>query len=233
MKNPFSIFKKVAVNNGNKIPLDHFVRKNQQIMDDLLTQYQCLDQEMLQKLCRFLDQPLHNVRESGFHCINKLPEILHVPMNRARKIYEYSRQLIENINYTADDIKDLCTLTGLSKSGTPDHTGLMGLYISALINACDESHFEFDFQGHQQKLHFMGFRLETGKNMIVKGNLGSFTGAQLNGGELKVNGTIGSWCAAGMTKGRIKITSDEPSTTDHKRKKWFYRVPGSVQEIVR
>lgn len=233
MKNPFSSFKKVAVNSGNKIPLDHFVRENQQVMDDLLTQYQCLDQEMLQKLGRFLDQPLHNVRDSGFHCINKLPDILHGPMNRASKIYEDSRQLIKSINYTADDIKDLCTLTGLSNSVMPEHTGLMGLYISALINACDASHFEFGFQGHQQRLHFMGFRLETGKNMIVKGDLGSFAGAQLNGGELKVNGTIGSWCAAGMTKGRIKITSEEPSTTDHKRQRWFYRVPGNVQEIVR
>jgi len=233
MKNPFSSFKKVAVNSGNKIPLDHFVRKNQQIMDDLLAQYQCLDQEKIQKLCRFLNQPLHNVRESGFHCIDKLPDILHLPMNRASKLYASSRQLIEHIIYTAEDIKDLCTLSGLSKSAKPEQTGLMGLYISALINACDASHFEFDFQGHQQKLHFMCFGLEAGKTIIIKGNLGCFAGAQLNGGELNVTGTIGSWSAAGMTKGRIKITSDEPSTTDHKRQRWFYRLPGRVQEIVR
>lgn len=233
MKNPFSRFKTVAVNNGNKIPLDHFVHKNQQVMDDLLTQYQCLDQDMVKKLCRFLNQPLHNVRESGFHCVNKLPDILYAPMDRAKKLYEYSRQLVEYITYTADDIKDLCTLTGLSKSIEPEQTGIIGLYISALINTCDESHFEFNFQGHRQKLHFMGFRLETGKRIIVKGNLGCFAGTQLNGGELKVNGTIGSWCAAGMTKGRIKITSDEPSTTDHKRKRWFYKLPDRVQEIVR
>ncbi|MEN8245301.1 MAG: hypothetical protein ABFS43_10415 [Thermodesulfobacteriota bacterium] len=233
MKNPFSSFKKIAVKSGDRIPLDRYVRKNKQVMDNLLTQYQCLDQDMIQKLCRFLNQPLHHVRESGFHCTNKLPEILHIPMARAGKIYEHSRQLIEHITYTVDDIKNLCTLTGLSKSVKPEQTGLTGLYISALINACDESYFEFDFQGHQQELHFLGFRLESGKKIIVNGNLGCFAGAQLNGGELIVNGTLGSWCAAGMTKGRIKITSDEPSTTDHKRQRWFYGLPVSVQEIVR
>ena len=154
-------------------------------------------------------------------------------MNRARELYASSCQLIEQIRYTADDIKDLCTLTGLSKPAKSRQIGLIGLYISALINACDTSHFEFDFQGHQQKIHFMGFGLETVKTSSSKGNIGGCAGAQLNGGELKVKGTIGSWSAAGMKKGRIKIISDEPSTTDHKRQRWFYRLPGRVQEIVR
>jgi len=232
-RNPFSNFKKVALTHDTQIRLDHLEHNHQQIIDELLVRYRRLDQDTVQQLNRFLDQPMYNARESNFNCIDELPEILQAPMDQARRLYESCCHLIEDIHYTTDDIRELCTLIGLSKSSTPEKAGPLGIFIAALVNKCDGSHFEFNCRRHQRKPNFMGFGLESEKNMVVQGNLGHFAGAALNGGELKINGAIDSWCAAGMIKGRITIMSNKPSTPAQKRQRWFYGIPEDTLEIVR
>ena len=232
-KNPFSIFRKVAVTHDSRIPLGDLEHNHSQVIDELLAIYHRLDQDTAKQLRQFLDQSMYNARESNLNCIDKLPDILHPPMDQARRLYESSCQLIEDVQYTADDIKEFYTLIGLSNSVDHLQTGPLGLFLSALINTCDKSHFEFNCKEHHRKLNFMGFGLETGKELVVQGHLGHFTGAALNGGELKISGETGSWCAAGMIKGRIKIVSNKPSTPDQKRQRWFYGIPGKTQEITR
>jgi hypothetical protein len=232
-RNPFSAFKVITATHDARSRFDHVERNYPQVVDELLMKFSRLDQDTVQRLHRFLDQPMYNIRESNFNCIDELPEILHEPMEHARRLYESSCHLTRDIQYTTDDIREFCTLTGLSGSAASEQTGPLGIFTAALVNTCSEPYFEFNCRGHQSKLHFMGFGLESGKHMVVQGNLGHFTGAALNGGELKINGEVDCLCAAGMIKGRIKIVSEKPSTPAQKRQRWFYGIPEEILEIVR
>ena len=79
----------------------------------------------------------------------------------------------------------------------------------------------------------MGFRLEAGKHLSVKGNLGHFSGAGLRGGYLNVTGSTGSWCGAAMTSGRIDISGDALSKTGERMTGGQIRVSGSIREIAK
>ena len=57
----------------------------------------------------------------------------------------------------------------------------------------------------KRAIHFLGYRLPGGKQLIVNGDTGDFTGAGMCGGHLIVNGSTGDWCGAGMTGGLIRI----------------------------
>ena len=109
----------------------------------------------------------------------------------------------------------------------------MGIYISALINASTEGSFELNLHNYQKRLHFLGFRLETGKSLSIIGDVGHFSGAGLLGGYLEVNGSAGSWCGARMLSGRIKITGNALSKTGEQMSGGQIQVGGIIQEIAK
>jgi formylmethanofuran dehydrogenase subunit C len=109
----------------------------------------------------------------------------------------------------------------------------MGVYISALINGSEDRCFDLNLHRHQRPLHFLGFRLEKGKQLTVDGDLGHFSGAGLRGGYLNVNGSTGSWCGADMMSGHIMITGDALSKTGEQMKGGQIQVNGRIEQIAK
>ena len=232
MKNPFLDFKKVTLVNKD-IPLERIVRNNRQVMDKLLTGYQCLAQDNVKELCRLLAHGLNfNVYKTLLSSM-EMPKFLANTLTIALTVYESSLQLIRGIQYAPHDIEELCAFMGLSKEADLKLSGPMGLYISALINASKEHSFELNLNNYQGGLHFLGFRLEAGKHLSVIGDLGHFTGAGLLGGYLEVTGSTGSWCGAGMMDGRIEITGDALSKTGEQMNGGQIQVRGRIREIAK
>ena len=232
MKNPFLDFKKVPVTN-KEIPLEQIVWRNRQVVDELLSVYQCLAQDTVKEFCRLLDQGLRfNVYKAWLSSM-ELPKFLAATLANASTIYKSSLRLIQTIEYAPNDIEELCAVTGLSREAKFEQTGPMGLYISALINGSEAGRFELNLHQQFTKLHFLGFRLEAGKCLTVHGDLGHFTGAGLQGGTLKVNGSTGSWCGVEMISGRIKISGDALSKTGERMRGGQIQVDGRIQQIAK
>ncbi len=232
MKNPFMDFKKVSLANKD-IPLGQIVGRNRRVLDELLSVYRCLDRDAVKELCRLLDQGLRfNVYKAWLFAM-ELPKFLAATLAYASTIYESSLRRIRTIEYTPDDIEELCAVTGLSREAKFEQSGPMGLYISALINGSKAGRFELNLHRQFTKLHFLGFRLEAGKHLTVHGDPGHFTGAGLQGGTLKVNGSTGSWCGAEMSGGLIRITGDALSKTGERMEGGQIRVDGRIQQIAK
>ncbi len=232
MKNPFLDFKNATVPN-KEIPMEHIVQKNRQVLEELLAAYQCLGQDAVKEFCRLLDHGLRfNVYKSWLRSM-EMPKLLATTLTSALIVYESSLRLIRTIQYTSDDIDELCAFAGLSKEANFEQSGPMGLYISALINEAKEDRFEVNLHQQQRPLHFMGFRLEEGKHLTVHGDLGHFSGAGLLGGHMKVNGSTGSWCGADMVSGHITITGDALSRTGEQMRGGQIQVNGRIQQIAK
>lgn len=232
MKNPFLDFKNATVPN-EEIPLEHIVRRNGQVVDELLAAYQRLARDTVREFCRLLDQGLRfNMYKSWLRTMD-LPKLVATTLSSASTVYESSLLLIRTIQYAPNDIDELCAFTGLSKEADFELSGPMGLYISALINGAEDDRFELNLHRKQRPLHFLGFRLEEGKHLTVHGDLGHFSGAGLLGGYMKVNGSTGSWCGADMMSGHIKITGDALSKTGEQMRGGQIRVNGRILQIAK
>lgn len=232
MKNPFLDFKKVTISHKD-LPLEQIVRKNRQVLDDLLAGYLSLSQDKVKELCRLLNHSLRFNVYKAWLLSMELPKFFTSTLAIASTVYESSIQAIRGIQYAPHDIEELCAFLGLSKETELEQCGHLGLYLSALINASDERSYTLDLQKYPGQHHFMGFRLEAGKHLSVKGNLGHFSGADLRGGYLNVTGSTGSWCGAGMTSGRIHIGGDALSKTGEQMTGGQIRVSGSIREIAK
>lgn len=232
MKNPFLDFKNATVPN-KEIPMDHIVRRDRQVLDELLAAYQCLAQDTIKEFCRLLDQGLRfNVYKAWLRSM-ELPKLLATTLTSALTVYESSLRLIRTIQYAPNDIDELCAFAGLSKEADFEQSGPMGLFVSALINGAKEDRFELNLHQQQRPLHFLGFRLEEGKHLTVHGDLGHFSGAGLLGGYMKVNGSTGSWCGADMVSGHIKITGNALSKTGEQMRGGQIQVNGRIQQIAK
>lgn len=232
MKNPFLDFKDTIVPN-KVIPMEHIVRRNRRVLEELLAAYQCLAKDTVREFCRLLDHGLRfNVYKSWLRTM-EMPKLLASTLTSALTIYESSLGLIQTIQYAPNDIDELCAFTGLSKEADFEQSGPMGIYVSALINGSEEGCFEINLHRHQRPLHFVGFRLEEGKHLTVNGDLGHFSGTGLRGGYLNVNGSTGSWCGARMISGHIKITGDALSKTGEQMAGGQIQVSGRIRQTAK
>jgi len=232
MKNPFLDFKDVtpAV---PELPLGRIVRDHRQVLDDLLAAFRSLPQEQVGEFRRLLSHGLKLNAYKAWLLGMELPKFVASTLDSAAAVYLSSLQVVEGIQYAPHDIEELCALPGLSREADFELCGLMGLYISALINASDERYFTLDLHPYPIRHHFLGYRLKAGKHFLVNGDVGHFTGAGLCGGYLEVKGSTGSWCGAGMTGGRIHISGDALSKTGERMAGGQIHVRGRIREIAR
>lgn len=232
MKNPFLDFKDAAMEEP-EFPLERIVREKQQVLNDLLAAYRGLAQDQVKEFCRLLSHGLKFNAYKAWLLGMELPKFVSETLASASTLYASSLQMIGEIQYAPHDIEELCAFVGLSREPDFELRGPLGLFVSALINASGECFFSLDLHPYPGQHHFLGFRLEAGKHLLVKGDLGHFSGAGLCGGYLEVNGSTGSWCGAGMTGGRIHISGDALSKTGERMTGGQIRVSGSIREIAR
>jgi hypothetical protein len=232
MINPFLDFDNIEVA-YEEIPLEQSLRKNGPVIESLRSAYDRFACDRASELCRLLDHGQRFNRYKSMLPGIELPKLLTSTLTHASIAYDTCLRLIHPIDYTPDDIQELCDLDALSQTDAIEQTGPLGIYLSALINACKACDFDLRICHFKNKLHFLGFRLEAGKRLSVHGNVGHFTGAGLRGGYLKVTGTTGSWCGADMTSGSIDITAEALSKTGARMKGGQIRVGGQIHEIAK
>jgi hypothetical protein len=232
MINPFLDFDNLDLA-CREIPLERSARHNRQLIEALRATYHRLVSEHAKELCRLLDHGQRFNRYKSMLPGIELPKLLTSTLTNAAIVYDTCLQRVQPIDYSAEDIQELCDMDDLSQNVAFEQIGPLGIYLSALINACKERHFSLQVGHIKNPLHFLGFRLEAEKRLSIHGDVGHFTGAGLRGGYLKVTGATGSWCGADMTGGRIEITGEALSKTGIRMKGGSIRVSGRIHEIAK
>jgi formylmethanofuran dehydrogenase subunit C len=232
MINPFLDFDNLDVVH-KEIPLERSLCKNGPVIESIRAAYHRITRDSASELCRLLDHGQRFNRYKSMLPGIELPKLLTSTLTNAANVYDLCLRLIQPIDYAPDDIQELCDVEDLYQNAAFEQTGPLGIYLSALINACKEPHFSLQIGHFKNKLHFLGFRLEAGKRLSVHGDVGHFTGAGLRGGYLKVSGATGSWCGAEMISGSIEIGAEALSKTGARMKGGQIQVGGQIHEIAK
>ena len=181
MKNPFLEFRSVLYRK-KELPLERIVQAKQEVMDRMVDGYLRLVEEEVKDLVWLVEH------------------------SRVAKAYDLAVNSIGELEYDQDDVEDFCGELDSSNKVPFMISGPAGIFLSALINQCQEDRIVLALRDYQRIFHFLGYRLPEGKTLILQGNAGDFIGAGLSGGCLTVEGSAGNWCGAGMKKGQIWVT---------------------------
>jgi formylmethanofuran dehydrogenase subunit C len=188
MKNPFRDFRSFHYQK-KEIPLERIVRAKREVMDHMLEGYLRLVEAEAKELVWLVEH------------------------SRVVKAYSAAVKSIQELKYDQDDIEEFCDELDSSNKISYMISGPAGIYLSALINQSQEDRIVLRLKDYQKTFHFIGYRLPDTKTLLLQGNVGDFTGANLNGGRLVVEGAAGNWCGAGMIKGEILVTESTGRNT--------------------
>ncbi len=129
--------------------------------------------------------------------------------------------LVKTLYYTARDIAEFSIV--LKKYEDLNNFEVKaGIFLSALINNCNEEKFKIITKLLTKKIDFLGCSNEKkvfidgdvgiylGNHnkglIIVKGNAGKYLGGWSSGGDILVKGNAGEYVGAGMLSGRIFVS---------------------------
>jgi len=206
MKNPFLDFRSVPCEK-KEIPLEGIVRDKQEAMLHILEGYLRLVEEEAKDLVWLVEH------------------------SRVVKAYSAAVKSIQELSYDQDDIEEFCAELDSSDKIPYMISGPAGIYVSAMINHCQENRIVLRLKDYQRTFHFFGYRLPAGKTLILQGDVGDFIGAGLSGGNLVVEGSAGSWCGAGMMRGEILVTKYAGQNTGEWMRGGQIHVEGRIQSI--
>lgn len=206
MKNPFLEFCSVPYKK-KEIPLEGIVRAKEGVMERIMEGYLRLVEEEAKDLVWFVEH------------------------SRVVKAYNAALKSIQEIEYDQDDIEEFCTeLDGTNKIPYMI-SGPAGIYVSAMVNHCEEDRIVLRLKDFQRTFHFFGYRLPETKTLVLEGDVGDFIGAGLSGGRLEVEGSTGNWCGAGMMKGAILVAKYAGQNTGEWMRGGEIRVEGRIRSI--
>ncbi|UCG12111.1 MAG: hypothetical protein JSU72_16635 [Deltaproteobacteria bacterium] len=180
MVNPFQDFKDF-LSKGKSLPLDRLAAAHDKVMAELTTGYSKLVEQELKSLVWFVEH------------------------NRVIEAYKTASEMIKEIDYDGHSIEEFCYHLDSGTDMPYMISGPAGIFIAALCNHVPDDSIVLRLGEMQRTLHFLGYRLPYGKSLSIDGNVGNFTGAALQGGEITVSGFAGDWTGAGMTEGKITI----------------------------
>ena len=206
MKNPFVDFQTVPYQK-KEIPLKRIVKEKQEIVDSILKGYLQIVETEAKDFVWLTEQ------------------------SRVLKTYNTAVEQIQGLQYDPDDIEEFCSELDSSSKIPYMIEGPAGIYLSALVNQLDDDRIVLRLRDFEKRFHLAGYRLPTGKTLVIQGDVGDFTGASLTGGQLVVEGSVGNWCGAGMLKGEISIAGSAGWKTGEWMKAGEIHVQGYVQSV--
>jgi hypothetical protein len=180
VKNPFEEFKTFTLQKSD-IPLDQIVQSTDAVMNRIRLGYGKLLEEEAKEL------------------------VWMVQYNTIIKAYEIAEKYVKEIEYSAEDIEDFCFALENTQKIPYLIPGPAGIYISALCNYAKEEEIFLKLSELKTEINLIGFRLQKGKQLVIEGDTGDFTGIGLEGGELVVEGNAKNWTGAGMRGGKILV----------------------------
>jgi len=206
MKNPFLDFRSVPYKK-KEIPLDRIVQAKQEVMGRIMEGYLRLVEEEAKDLVWLVEH------------------------SRVVNAYSAAVKNIQELNYNQDDIEEFCAELDSSDKVPYMISGPAGIYVSAMVNHCEDDRIVLRLKDYQRTFHFFGYRLPEGKTLILQGNGGDFIGSGLSGGRLVVEGSAGNWCGAGMMKGEILVTKYTGQSTGEWMRGGEIRVDGHIRSM--
>ena len=123
----------------------------------------------------------------------------------SQEIYAISLRLLKGMEYSSRDVETFCM--ELERFQELRLFGWKaGLFLSALINNSPDKRFQICTTHMEKKLAFLG--RQSGKEVIVCGDVGGYAGIYMIGGSLVVKGSAQNCPGAGMISGEIIIEGD-------------------------
>ena len=206
MINPFSEFRLVNYQiKGN--PLQRIAREKQETLNAILYGYLRLAEVEIKDL-GWVAEHSHVVKAYGA-AIEKLRDL---------ELYQ-------------EDIEEFCFALNSSDSMPYMIAGPAGLYVSALVNHCQESRIQLRCGISQRTFHFLGYGLVEGKTLVIHGDAGDFAGTALSGGRLVVQGSVGNWCGVGMMNGEIWVREHAGRKTGEWMQSGQIHVDGQIKSV--
>ncbi|MBU4502051.1 MAG: hypothetical protein KKA79_05630 [Nanoarchaeota archaeon] len=153
----------------------------------------------IKELVNLLDSnqnTIKNILESSEEFISKYDDYHDI-----RKLYGLGQDLSMKIDYTDSD------LTVLSEKLRIDNTipfqGYIGIYLNALVDKIAGS-YDSILLAPQEPIDGLGTLMEKG-TIIIKGNVGNYTGSYMQGGYMIVKGHTGMQTGYSMRGGIIDV----------------------------
>ena len=182
-RNHFSDFKDYSYLK-KEIPLDRTIQPRREVMEQIIEGYVKCSHGKAQNLVSELEK------------------------GGIIEAYSVAEQTLRALDYDIDDIEEFCL--ELNKEDgrriSWQISGLTGIYLSALCNNVRDEKIHLNLRTIKQKIDFLGYRVPEGKTLVLEGDVGSFVGAGLCGGDLFVEGSTGNWAGAAMQGGRLFIS---------------------------
>ena len=154
-----------------------------------------------------------------------------VEHSRVVKAYGAAVERLRNLEFDQEDIEAFCAALHRSDSMPYMIAGPAGLYVSALVNHCQESRIQFRIGDSRPTFHFLGYGLVEGKTLMIQGDAGDFAGTALSGGRLTIQGAVGNWCGAGMMNGEIKVRENAGRETGEWMQGGQIHVEGRIKSV--
>jgi len=194
-----------------EIPLDHMVQPKRKVMDRIIEGY---------AKCRAME-------------IQDL--VLELERGEIIEAYALVKKSLRVFDYDVDDIEEFIFELHKGDGGRiPRETsGLTGIYLSALCNNIKDKKIELNLQPIKQRIDFIGYRFPEGKTLVLKGDVGSFVGAELQGGDIFVEGSTGDCAGAGMREGRIFVSQQTGLNTGDSKSGGEIHVEGGIGSLGR
>lgn len=192
-----------------EIPLDRMIEPKRKIMDQIIEGYtRCLQTD-------------------GQNLVSKLEE------GEIIEAYSVAEQTLRALDYDVDDIEEFCMELDKGDGGRISRSisGLTGIYLSALFNNLKDEKIHLSLRGIKQKIDFLGYRLPKGKILKLEGDVGSFVGAELCGGDLFVEGSAENRAGAAMGSGRLFISHQAGLHTGEWKRGGEIHVEGAIGSL--
>ncbi|MFP4045659.1 MAG: hypothetical protein ACLFS3_01220 [Candidatus Aenigmatarchaeota archaeon] len=116
------------------------------------------------------------------------------------ELYEIALSLVGNMNTKGETIRRFCQEVELEN--------LDGLFLSALINTCEEEKIEL---ANLEKVDFVGYRNQ--RKIKIDGSVGRHLGEAMSEGRIVVHGDAGERAGEEMSGGVITIKGDSGPRT--------------------
>ena len=194
-----------------EIPLDRMIQPKRKVMDQIIGEY------------------------AKFQTVEMKDLIGEVERGEIIEVYALAENTLRDVSYEVDDIEEFIfeLYKGDGVRIPWEISGLTGIYLSALCNHVKDEEIELSLESIKQKIDFVGYRLPEGKTLILKGDVGSFVGAQLQGGDLVVKGSTGDCAGAGMREGRIFVSQQTGINTGEWKTGGEIHVEGGIGSLGR
>ncbi len=206
MVNPFQAFQHYTVAR-RELPLDRIIAKRDRVLHALLQSYQTFVDEESRQLVWVVEQGA---------------------LSRA---YTTAVETLKDIQFTVEDIEDMCTELDANAGATTPLGAPSGLFIAAMCNHTEERELTLNLRSLTRRWPFLGYRLPRGRRLLLEGDVGDFVGALLEGGEVTVTGNAGNYAGIGMRSGTLQIGYSSGKNTGEGMRGGMLQVQGRIAEL--